>query len=124
MTGDEEAEAALAPFFAAARAEPGPSTALLNKVIADAAEVAAARAPRPAPAAQRRGIGQRLRAAFAPVGGWPGLAALGTCAAIGFWAGLAGVGWLDAGDLSIDASTAEASADPVADFFDLAAVEG
>ncbi len=115
----DEDETALAPFFAAARAEEeAPRTGLLSAILADAAEVHAARTAIPAPA-PRGGWGPRL---LAPIGGWGGLAALGACAAVGFWLGIAG-------NLSIDGTTltagaaSESSADGVGAFFDLASLE-
>ena len=122
MTTDDEA--ALAPFFAAARAAPpDPSTSLLSAILADAAEAVAA--PKPtAPA--RAPVRLRLRDAVAPaLGGWRGATALAACAALGFWLGIAG-------GISIDGTTLQAGtalvaaddgADPVESLFDLAAVE-
>jgi hypothetical protein len=70
---ERRAEEALEPFFAAARArESAPPVPLLHAILKDAAE-----ADRP------RARMRRLRAAVAPVGGWPGLAALAACAAPG-----------------------------------------
>ncbi|HET9068288.1 MAG TPA: hypothetical protein VFN28_06560 [Amaricoccus sp.] len=116
-------EAALAPFFAAARAgETPPQTALLSAILADAAEVHAARAAPPAPAlpaARKPRFGARL---LAPIGGWGGLAALGACAALGFWLGLAGNLSLDGTTLTTAAAsqTGDAGVDA---FFDYASLE-
>ena len=121
-------EAVLAPFFAAARAEEAPPpTALLSAILADAAEVHAARTtpahPAPTPPARRPRFGARL---LSPIGGWGGLAALGACAAFGFWLGLAGDLSLDGGTLTTVA--ADQSDDGGADigvgaFFDYASLE-
>jgi hypothetical protein len=121
MTGEDRAdETALAPFFAAARAEePAPRSGLLNAIIADAAEVSAGRAAVPA---RRTAPAPRWQTLFAPVGGWPGLAALGVCAALGFWAGMSGSAGTEAAAWWTE-TTADLG-DPVADFFDLATVEG
>ncbi len=131
-------DAALAAFFHAARttAEPPLPAALLSNILADAAAVAAERQPAlPArqPAVPRRWSLGRL---FAPVGGWRGAAVLGASAALGFWIGIAG-------DVSIDSSTGtvatdsawsqgwsrtasgeDVASDPVASFYDYAALEG
>jgi hypothetical protein len=113
-------EAALAPFFAAARAAaPEPSTALLSAILADAAEAGAARRAPPARAPRR----SRWRDAVAPaLGGWRGAAALAACALFGFWLGLAGGVSLDGTTLQAG-STAAADDGSVEAFFDLAAVE-
>jgi hypothetical protein len=120
MTHRDPDEAALESFFAAARAaEQAPRTALLSAILADAAEVQAARAVPPAPAPGRPRRTARL---LAPIGGWRGLAALGACAALGFWLGVAG-------DLSLDGATlttaaaAESADDGVDAFFDYASLE-
>lgn len=117
-TGDE---AALAAFFAAARAdEPPVPMALLSAILADAAELAAERAPAPAPVA--RPARRRLGRLFDPLGGWRGATALAACALVGFWIGIAG-------DIAIDGTSVQAgttvadSDDPVVEFFDLAALE-
>ena len=109
-------EAALAPFFLAARAgAPEPPLPLLTAILADAADIAAAR--RPAPPAPAR---PRWRGAVPPVlGGWRGAGALAACAALGFWLGLAGGVTLDGTTLA----TADDGADPVEALFELAAVE-
>ena len=113
-------EAALEAFLTAARAEaPAPRTALLSAILADAAEVHAAReaAPAPWPPLPAR----RVRF-LAPIGGWRGLAALGACAALGFWLGLAGNLTLDGATLTT-AATSESAADGVDAFFDFASLE-
>jgi hypothetical protein len=114
MTEDGQA-ALLAPFLAAARAEDTtPRVALVDAVLADAADVSAARA-RPAPAPRR----PRWRFP-APVG-WRGATALAACVVAGFVIGLLGGG----DDLGTAAVWGEATAvDPVAGFFDLDAAEG
>ncbi|HRO11943.1 hypothetical protein [Amaricoccus sp.] len=120
---DAEDEAALAAFFAAARAEEeGPSVALLSAILADAAGIHADRAV--APAARRflpagSGWGARL---LAPIGGWRGIAVLGGCAAFGFWLGLAGNLSLDGTTLTTVAAS-ESAVTGVDAFFDLAALE-
>jgi hypothetical protein len=121
MTRDDEETEALAPFIAAARAEePVPRIALLNAILADAADVSAARWTTDIARAPDRWT--RLRALLEPVGGWRGAAALGLCAALGFWIGMSD-------EVAIEGTTvwagaaAEAGADPVTAFFDLAAAE-
>jgi hypothetical protein len=117
MTPRPDQDDALEPFFAAARAAgEGPRTALLSAILADAAEMHAARTA-PAPAAPRRPArGVRL---LAPIGGWRALAALGACAALGVWLGLAGNLALDGATLTAGAS----AADGLDAFFDYAALE-
>jgi hypothetical protein len=91
MTREEPGRDALEPYFAAARAsEAGPPPALLNRILADAGDVAAARAPAATATPRVPSLAERMRRAFAPVGGWAGAAALGGFAAAGFFAGLAG----------------------------------
>ena len=70
-------------LFAAARgANPLPSDALMQRIMADAtAEIAAAQPERPA----RRGI---LATALAMIGGWPAAAGLATAAVTGLMIGL------------------------------------
>jgi hypothetical protein len=115
--GTTPEEAALAPFFAAARrAPPEPSVALLSAILADAAEAAA---PRPSPA-PRPPVRARWRAAL---GGWGGATALAACAMLGFWIGLAGGVTIDGATLQAGAVTAADADDPVEAFFALAAVE-
>jgi hypothetical protein len=121
MTAGDRGAEALAPFFAAARAEaPEPSVALLSAILADAAEAGSARRP-PPPARVR------WRDAVAPaLGGWRGATALAACALVGFWLGLAGGITIDGTTLA--AGTALAAADDGADpvetlLVDLAAVE-
>ncbi len=110
-------------FFAAARAEsPEPPTRLLNAMLADAADVSAARRAHPAsmsPPAPRR------RHPFEPIGGWRGLAALGACAAFGFWIGIAGGITVEGGTVWAGSGTtvSETATDPVGEFFDLASAE-
>jgi hypothetical protein len=88
---DRRQEAALAPFFEAARAAgPEPSTALLARVLEDA-EAAQARH---AGAQARPGLGPRpragLRARLAQgLGGWPALAGLAAAGVAGVWIGTA-----------------------------------
>jgi hypothetical protein len=116
-------QAALAGAFAAAReAEAGPSPALLSAILADAAAVSADRRPPPRPAARpgarpRPGLRLRLR------GDWRAAGALAAAAALGLWIGLAGdLGVADPAAWTGEVA-AETDADPVAAFFDLAAVE-
>jgi hypothetical protein len=85
--------AALDAILAEARG-PAPDAALLARIVADAASVAAGRA-RPAPRVVRRpGWGRRLAEALGglaePLGGWRGATALAACAVAGFWLGIAG----------------------------------
>jgi hypothetical protein len=129
--GRETAEAALEPFFAAARAADrtavrGPTTALLSAILADAAEVSAERA---AAAAEplAAGHGAYLRA----IGGWRGLTALAACAALGFWLGIAGEVPIDTGGSAwssygtSDGASAEGGGDDqLGAFYDLASAEG
>jgi hypothetical protein len=104
-------EAALRPFFAAARAaEPPVRTDFLTAILSDAAAVRAAPPP-PVAAAPRR---------FAAIGGWGGLAALAASAAVGFWLGTTGALPVDERAMAETAAVAES---PVAEFFDLAAAE-
>jgi hypothetical protein len=113
MAGQAD-EAALRPFFAAARAaEPPVRTDFLTAILADAAAVRRTAPPPPAAAAPRR---------LAAIGGWRGLAALAASAAVGFWLGTTGALPVDEGAMAETAAVAE-SAGPVADFFDLAAAE-
>jgi len=128
--GTSAEEAALAAFFAAARAEDvEPRTALLSAILADAAEVHAARATagsapaRPATATPvpRRRFGAGV---LSPIGGWGGLAALGACAALGFWLGLAGNLSLDGASLTtVAASQSDAAETGAVAFFDYASLE-
>jgi hypothetical protein len=112
---EDEAAAALAPFLASARAEDtAPRTALINAILADAADVSSTRA-RPAP------VPQRHRWRFPAPVGWRGATALAACVVAGFVIGLLGGG----DDLGTAAVWGEATAvDPVAGFFDLDAAEG
>jgi hypothetical protein len=118
---DDADDAALERFFAAARIRtPEPPARLLDAILADAAETAATRAPAPA----RRRWRPRLRP-LDPIGGWGGLAALGACASVGFWVGIAGNVVVEDGAVWAGANTVagEVAADPVAAFYDLAALE-
>jgi hypothetical protein len=73
-------------LFAAARADTlVPSDALMARIAADAASVAAARR-RPAVRAQRGGL---LSGLFAALGGWPALGGLAAATVAGFWIGVA-----------------------------------
>ncbi len=124
-TAGDADEAALRPFFVAARAaEVPPRTALLSAILADAADVAAAQRLAPAPApARSAGLAARLRRSVAPLGGWRGLTTLAASAALGFWLGLAGNLSIDGTTLSVGQAAAASADDPVADFFDLASAE-
>lgn len=82
---DRRQEAALAPFFEAARAQaPEPSPDLLARVLADAEAAQAQPAARRA--VPRAGVWTRLAQGL---GGWPGLAGLGAAGLAGLWIGLA-----------------------------------
>jgi len=109
----------LESFFAAARAEDAPPrTALLSAILADAADVQAARAPRASvPVPPPRPAGRRFGRLFAPLGG---VAALGACAALGFWLGLAGSLTLEGTTLTAGSETAAYGVDA---FFDYASLE-
>ena len=125
MTREDPGQDALAAFFAAARAEEaGPSSALLERILADAGAVAAERAPAAVPAWQAPrpapSLAERLRRAFAPFGGLTAAAALGGFAAAGFIAGLAG--GADAWQPST--ATFDGPAEAIVAFYDLAAPEG
>ena len=125
---DDRMQEALAPFFAAARrdAPPAPDTALLTRILADAAGIGAARAAvpeRPTPPAQD-GLAARLRRLFAPLGGLPAATALGACAVLGLTTGMMG---------AVDGSTAalwgtalaeDEPAAAVLAFYDLESPEG
>jgi len=116
-------EGELAAFFEAARAsEPAPPIAFLNAVLADAATVAAERAPAPPqPRPSRTDAAPWLR----PFGGWIGAAALAGCAAAGFVAGTLGTGSeLAAMVLASEASGFDSDSESVLLFFDLDAAEG
>ncbi|MFO1141133.1 MAG: hypothetical protein U1E59_01885 [Amaricoccus sp.] len=112
----------LAPFFAEARAgDPGPTTALLSAILADAGAVSAERRAPASPAPRGR------------LGGWRGLAALAACAVLGFWIGIAGNLPIEAGTTSSASYDGEASSDAGSDggavdqlgaFYDLASLEG
>ncbi|WP_424926442.1 hypothetical protein [Amaricoccus tamworthensis] len=107
---------------------PAPSLRLINAVLADAAEVSAARAaaeakpastqPRPA------GLFGRLSGLFAPLGGWQTATALTVCAFVGFAAGLSG--GTDAASSLIFGETValDFPSDTVTDYFDIALSEG
>ena len=105
-------EAALAPFFAAARAAPPePPVRLLSAILADAAE---AGAPLAAP------VAARWRAV--PALGWRGATALAACALLGFWLGLAGGVTIDGTTLQAGTVAADGG-DPIETFLELAAME-
>jgi len=71
-------------FAAAVRDAPTPSGDLLQRIVADADMVSAARqAP---PLRVRRGLVDRLMAAL---GGWPAVAGLATATVVGIWIGYA-----------------------------------
>lgn len=113
--------AALAPFFAEARArELGPTTALLSAILADAGAVAAERRAPALPMPSGR---------FRRLGGWRGLVALAACAVLGFWIGIAGNVPIEAGTNASASYDSDASSDSGADdqlgaFYDLASLEG
>lgn len=110
----EEANS-LEAFFAAARAEePRLSDALVAAILADAAAAAPAR---PVVVALPR------RRAWRPSDRWQAAVALAAAAALGFWIGLAG--HLEIIDPTVwtGIGLTETAADPVAGFYDLAAVE-
>jgi hypothetical protein len=115
MTPDDEA--ALAPFFAAARAAPPePPLRLLSAILADAAEAGA-----PAPAAPA--APPRWRTVLAPaLGGWRAATALAACALLGFWLGLAGGVTIDGTTLQAGSFAADGG-DPIETFLELAAAE-
>jgi hypothetical protein len=120
-------EGDLAIFFDAARAaEPGPSMAFLNAVLADAASVAAARAASvQAVPARRRGRRLDLAGWLRPLGGWVGATALAGCAALGFVAGALGTGaGLAEPFLAPEAASLDLASESVTLFFDLGAAEG
>jgi hypothetical protein len=129
MPGTEADTDGLEAYFAAARREapPAPATALLNRILADAAEACPPPAPAPRPL-ERPGLSDRLRALFTPVGAWRGAAALGLCAAIGLSAGLLGGADLGDGALWTNVAAAEVADDDAAAeilaFYDLASPEG
>lgn len=114
--------AALAPYFAAARlSEPVPSRDLISAILADAGEVAAARAAPPAPAARTT---RRRRGLLAVVGGWRVATALAAASIFGFSVGLSGAVDLSGTGWTADTTAAaESQDDPVAGFFDLASAE-
>lgn len=118
-------EGDLAVFFEAARAsEAAPPLAFLNAVLADAADVAADRAPVLQPERQPRPRAWPERW-FRPVGGWVGAAALAGCAAVGFVAGTLGTGAdLAAMVLTPEAGGLDLASESVTLFFDLDATEG
>ncbi|MGR3461638.1 MAG: hypothetical protein ACU0AX_11700 [Roseovarius sp.] len=85
---DNRQEAALAPFFdAARRQEFAPSADLMARVLEDA-EAAQARCAAAAtrPVAPRAGLWVRIRQGL---GGWPAIAGLGVAGLAGVWIGLA-----------------------------------
>ena len=85
MTDADEREAALEPFFAAARADaPAPSPELMARVL-EAAGAEQARIATPAPV-PRAGLWARIRQGL---GGWPAVAGLAAAGLAGVWIGLA-----------------------------------
>jgi hypothetical protein len=110
-----EEEQTLAAYLAAGRAdEAPPSDALMAAILADGL---AAMPPHPVARPLRRPAARHLSDR------WSAAVALAAAAAVGFWIGLAGqlevidpTAWTGVG-------LTEAEADPVAGFFDLAAVE-
>ncbi|TPE50245.1 hypothetical protein [Amaricoccus solimangrovi] len=108
-------------FNAERRAEEPPSAAFLSAVLADAAEVAAARAEVAAPVS-RPGAGSLWRALPALLGGWRGGAALTACALAGFLIGASGYSGLST-DLGGAAETTASASDGVSGFYDLAALD-
>lgn len=125
MTPNSEDEALLAGWFAEARADAAPpSTALLSAILADAAEIAAARTPAAAAPPEPARASWWRPAFLAPIGGWGGLATLGACAVVGFWLGTAGNLALDGTSLTTAAAVAsDADAQGVDAFFDYASLE-
>ena len=96
-------------YFAAARrhAPPPPGAGLMTRILADAADVSVARAPRPGRTA---------------VLGWPAAAALGFCAAIGLAAGL--LGGAETGSTALwEAASATEPEGEILAFYDLASLE-
>lgn len=123
LHGDGPDDDGLEAFFAAARrdAPPAPRAALVNRILADAADAL----PLPlAPPVRRRGLGARIRAAFAPGGGWQAAAALGVCAALGLAGGM--LGGADAGSDALwqGADAEDEPATAILAFYDLASPEG
>lgn len=91
---DPEKELDLEAFFKAAReTEPEIPARFYQAVLADAATVAAARAP--VPQRPRRGIVSALRSLLEPVGGWIGAGALTACAVFGLSLGYSGSSGLE-----------------------------
>lgn len=122
LAGLRAEEGDLAYFFDAARAAPiEPPPALLRAILADAAAVAGA----PAPRARRIPLAERLDALLRPLGGWAGASALAGCLALGLWAGALGTGAdMLGGALWADVVTLDNAVDGVDGFFDLAMTEG
>ena len=123
-------DAMLDSFFAAARADtPAPRAALLSAILADAAEMHAARAAAPPAARIPPPFHSRLAGLLSPIGGWRGLGALGACAGLGFWLGAAGHLTLDGAALTagISAGAADGTTDSTVEgvdaFFDYAFLE-
>jgi len=100
---DKREEAALAPFFEAAReAAPEPSAQLLARVLADAGAVQDRRAAAARPATVRAGLRTRIARGL---GGWPAMAGLAAAGLAGLWIGLAlptTLPGLGAGDYLVD----------------------
>ncbi len=128
MAQDPHDDAPLEDFFAAARrqAPDGPGPDLVNRILADAADVAQARTapatprPRPKPA-----LLSGLRRLLAPLDGWPAAATLGFCAALGLTTGL--MGGAERGAEVLWQSTAAATddaADAILAFYDFENPEG
>lgn len=106
---DRRAEARLAPWFAAARAQPAAvRPQLIEAIVADAARLQAGRSV-PAP---RRG--------FSAIGGWPGAAALAASVVIGFAVGATGFLGLSGTALETGGQATQSASDGVTDFFEMA----
>ncbi len=95
---DERIEALLAQM---ADTAPTPSPALMERIVADARQVAQARdrrAARQGTDAGRRsgraGLGGWFAGLLAPIGGWPAVAGLATATVAGVWIGYASGGSL------------------------------
>ncbi|MEZ5911536.1 MAG: dihydroorotate dehydrogenase [Paracoccaceae bacterium] len=114
QTGDADHDA-LAPYFAAARAEmPVIPAVLRDRILHDAAAL------QPRPAARERAAQpvavRDLGARFSElIGGWFGAAGLASAALAGIWLGYADPGLIDA----FGGPSAAASVDLMADFGDL-----
>lgn len=123
MQRDSTEDRELEVFFAAARSTPPPppDTSLMNRILADAADVTAERAEPARPMAPRA-PGTWLRRIFAPLGGLPAAAALGSCAALGLMVGL--MGGADAGSAALWDTAHDEPAAAVLAFYDLESPEG